>query len=255
MLQSIYMFHDACNNLRVPPDLPSPDFAAGRAMTGDLAAEQFAGDWALRIEVVTQVHVPVLGEFLARSRSELAVRIDQVAGGLVQTQRVCSTVVNDGRGIVRTEIPAAFIAALPTVSFPVDLAQRSGVWGYAADFGRQKVGWTGAGELPTDPGDPRVDDGDGDGHPGMTVRVEAPLVGAGAVYVVQVGRTTAAGAWDGAAFTGALGVPELEQSVIGASSRMLLGGPTVRPAPGLSRFQMTRGVAACGPVPSNLSDG
>ncbi len=221
-------------------------------MTPDVAAAEFAGDWTLAIVVVTRAHVPVLGDFLARSRSELAVRLDARAGGAAQTQRVCSTTVNEGRGIVRTEIPPAFVAALPVVSFPVDIAERDGSWSYAADFGRQVLGWDGLGVVPSDPLDPRVRDDDGDGHPGLTVRLEAPLVGAGAVYVVQAGRTTVSGTWDGTAFTGAVSVPEFAQSVIGASTRMLLNGPTVRPAADLSSFRMTRGVASCGPIPGTL---
>jgi hypothetical protein len=220
----------------------------GGPMTPDVAAA-FAGDWTLELVLVTRAHVPVLGDFLARSRSELAVRLDTGAGIGVQTQRVCSTTVNEGRGIVRTEIPPAFIAALPVVSFPVDLAARDGAWSYAADFGRQVLGWDGLGAIPSDPLDPRVRDDDGDGHPGLTVRVEAPLVGAGAVYVVQAGRTTVSGTWDGTAFAGAVDIPELAQSVIGASTRMLANGPTVHAAADLSSFRMTRGVASCGPIP------
>jgi hypothetical protein len=218
-------------------------------MSGVVGEAEFAGDWTLEVVVVTAAHIPILGDFLARSRSELAVRLDRGTDGLVQTQRVCSTTVNDGQGLVRTVVPPAFIAALPVVSFPVDIAERGGIWGYAADFGRQVLGWDGIGGIPTDPADPRVRDSDGDGHPGLTVQVEAPFVGTGAVYVVQVGRTTVAGTWDGMGFFGAVGVPEFAQSVIGASSQMLLSGPTVRPAPELSSFRMTRGVAPCGPIP------
>jgi len=215
-------------------------------VTGDLEAAQFGGDWTLEVVVVTRAHVPVLGDFLARSRSELAVRLDLGAGGLVQTQRVCSTIVNDGRGLVRTEVPAAFIAALPVVSFPVALTEQDGVWSYAADFGRQVLGWDGMGVLPTDPADPRVRDSDADGHPGLTVQIEAPFVGTGSVYVVQVGRTRVSATWDGTAFFGAVAVPEFAQAVIGASTRALLKGPTIRPAPELSSFRMTRGEASCG---------
>ena len=219
-------------------------------MTGEaVEMAEFAGDWTLDMVLATRARVPVLGDFLARSRSSLAVRIDVVGGHAVQTQRVCSTTVNDGRGLVRTEIPQAVIAALPAASFPIDLSLRDGAWVYAADFGRQVIGWTGEGVIPTQPTDPRVQDGDGDGRPGFTVRVEGPILGAGEVYVVQAGRTTVAGTWDGTAFSGSVGMPEFAQSVVGASSTFLLHGPELRTAPEQSSFRMVRGQAACGPIP------
>ena len=39
----------------------------------------------------------------------------------------------------------------------------------------------------------------------MTVQIEAPFVGTGSVYVVQVGRTTVFGTWDGTANYGQIG--------------------------------------------------
>ena len=109
---------------------------------------EFAGEWVLDLLLVTRASVPILGEFVTRTRSEVAVELAVRDAGVWQTQRVCTTAVNDGRGLVRTRIPPAFVAALPVISFPVDLTPTPSGWDYAADFGRQLIGWDGAGALP-----------------------------------------------------------------------------------------------------------
>ncbi len=208
------------------------------------AIVDFIGEWTLDVTLVTRAEVPVLGDFVTRTRSIAAVRLEVRDGRLWQSQRVCSSTLNDGRGIVRTLIPPTFIAALPVASFPVTLNPTAEGWSYAADFGRQVLGWDGIGTLPTAAEPTRLRDDDGDGHPGVTVRVEAPFVGTGEVYVVQAGRTLVTGAWDGAAIRGTVTVPELAQSVVGASSKMLLHGPTVTPAADPGWFRLTPGAPA-----------
>lgn len=207
----------------------------------------FAGDWVLDLVLVTRASVPILGEFVTRTRSEVAVELAVRDSGMWQTQRVCTTTVNDGRGVVRTRIPPAFVAALPVISFPVDLTPTRSGWDYAADFGRQLIGWDGVGTLPRADELARIRDDDGDGHPGLTVLVEAPVVGSGEVYVVQAGRTRVAGAWDGEAWVGSVAIPELRQTVVGASNRLFLHAPALVPDETRSRFRLTRGRASCAP--------
>lgn len=204
------------------------------------------GDWVLTMVLASSANVPVLGEFRTLTRSTLAVRIEDGPEGLVQTQRLCSSTINDGKGMVRTLLPPSFIAAVPVARFPITVAEVDGVRTYAADFGRQAIGWTGVGDFPKTADDPRIVDSDGDGHPGATVLVEAPLVGHGQVYVIQTGRTTVRGTWDGVAFVGTVDVPEFGQLVVGASSRMLANGPALVADPTRSSFRLERGRAGCG---------
>lgn len=219
-------------------------------MTGEVVeVAEFYGDWIMDLTLVSRAKVPVLGDFITRSRSELSVRLEAGASGVRQTHRICRTDLNDGRGIIKTIIPPSFIAALPVHSFAVDLSLKGSTWHYAAAFERQIIGWSGVGDLPTEASDPRIRDEDGDGHPGMTVWVEAPIAGTGEVYVVQAGQTSVTGIWDGQAFSGNVGIPEFAQKVVGASNRMLLNGPEILPDAPQSSFRMTRGVASCGRVP------
>lgn len=206
---------------------------------------EFAGDWVLELVLVTRATVPILGDFVTRTRSEAAVRLEVRDDTVWQTQRVCSTTVNDGRGLVRTLIPPAFVAAIPVISFPVALTRTPTGWSYGADFRQQRLGWDGDGTLPRPDETARLRDDDGDGHPGLTVLVQAPVVGSGEVYVVQSGRTVVSGIWSGEAFTGTVSIPELQQSVVGASRPMFLHAPTLVPDGPASRFRLTRGRASC----------
>lgn len=198
------------------------------------------GTWVMELVLASQVHVPVLRPLHSETRSVLAVRIEARGGQLWQTQQVCDARITEEQRLVRTVLPRAFVAALPLARFPVTTWSSDGAWYYAADFGRQAVGWSGVGALPGSPDDPAVVDSDGDGRPGVTVLVEAPLVGAGEVWVAQAGRTTARGRIEGDRVQGQLEVPELEQRVLGASNRLLLHAPQIEPDPAASRFEMRR---------------
>jgi len=198
------------------------------------------GTWVMQLVLASRVHVPVLRELRSETRSVLAVRIEASDGQLWQTQQVCDARITEEQRLVRTVLPPAFVAALPVARFPIQTWERAGEWYYAADFGRQAVGWSGAGALPTSPDDPALVDSDGDGRPGVTVRVEAPIVGTGEVWVAQVGRTTASGRIEADHVRGQLQVPELRQRVLGASSRLLEHPPQIEPDPSGSRFEMRR---------------
>ena len=198
------------------------------------------GTWVMVLTLASRVQVPMLRELRSETRSVLAVRIEARGGQLWQAQRVCDARINEEQRLVRTLLPPAFVASLPSASFPVSTWEAGGAWYYSADFGRQAVGWSGSGALPSAPEDPAVVDSDGDGRPGATVLVEAPFVGAGEVWVAQVGRTTASGRIEADRIAGAVAVPELRQRVLGASSRLLLHAPEITPDPASSRFEMWR---------------
>lgn len=196
--------------------------------------------WDMEMVLASRADVPVLGATRAQVRSTLAARLVRTPEGWVQEQEVCTSQVVDRKGLVKTRLPDAFVDALPTARFPVELTPADGGWRYAADFGLQAIGWTGEGALPREAADPRVVDHEGDGKPGATVLVEAPIAGTGEVWVVQVGRTRAEGRLgDDGAIVGRLSVRGFAQAVIGASSRLLRHGPRVTPDDDASWFRMT----------------
>lgn len=196
-------------------------------------------DWRLELVIATLAHAPILGVLRAEGRSELAVHLERTPTGWKQTHEVCTSSVHEATRIVHTELPAAFVAALPDATFPITFDPAVG-GRYEAAFGPQPVGWTGTGALPTSLDDPRVIDWEGDGHPAATVLVTAPFVGTGEVYVVQSGETRLAGVvGEDGVIRGSVGVVGYANRVLGASSKLLAHGPEVTPDPARSWFRLT----------------
>jgi hypothetical protein len=139
-------------------------------------------------------------------------------------------------------MPPAFIAALGTHAYPVELAWEDGGWRYRADLGTEHVGWRpDDGALPTDGSDPRVFDWDRDGRPAATIRLVVPVAPDGELYVVQRGHSVL----DGRVVTaeraeGAIDVRVFEQAVLEARPGFLRRSPEVRQDPERSRFVLER---------------
>lgn len=216
-------------------------FLPGFANAETSSAPSPTGRWTLEMVVATRALIPVLGATRAEVRSVLDVTIEAGPDGLVQSQRVCTSQLVDRGRLVKTVLPEAFVRALPVARFPITLTPDASGWAYEADFGAQSVGWTGEGALPRDAAAPSVVDWDNDGQPGATVRIQAPIVGTGVVYVVQQGRTLVSGRFgaDGS-ISGSVTVVGFGQQVIGASSALLEHAPTIEQDPARSSFRMSR---------------
>jgi hypothetical protein len=81
-------------------------------------------------------------------------------------------------------------------------------------------------------------DDDGDGHPGVTVRVEHALLGAGEVYVAQTTTTRLEGAVDADGTARGPATVETAQVVLGASTWWLRLPTRPRPVPDASVFRL-----------------
>jgi len=201
---------------------------------------ELMGFWSLTLVVATRATVPILGTMLAEVHSELTVRIYKENERIIQEQHVCSSILHEQQKLVKTILPEKLIASLPVARFEPVWENREGTWYYEADFGRQALGWNGQGPLPEKPASPNVIDTDQDGQPGVTVLVEAPLVGKGEVWLAQVGHTRVVGKGNENQIQGTVSVPEMDSHVLGASNAMLLHAPTVTFDPHRSFFSMTR---------------
>jgi len=156
---------------------------------GSAEVPDLTGTWIL-IQVYPQIAVlPLAGEVPRSSTVVQFVDIEQDGETLTMRDRYCFTLVDDGTPLVKTEIPEAFMAALaPTPRTAVLRAAEEGIAFEAANY----VEVRGAvlddpltDPLPIDPFDPRVIDQDGDGQPGMTVRVTVLGIVEGETYIVQ----------------------------------------------------------------------
>jgi len=205
-----------------------------------------SGRWAM-VQIYPQIAVlPIAGEVPRSSLVVQFVDIAQEGAALTMLDRYCFTDVEDGTPLVKTEIPEAFMASL--VPAPRVGTLRETDEGIAFE-GASYVEVRGAAlddpatdPLPTDPLDPRVIDQDGDGHPGMTVRVTVLGIVEGETYIVQRVQYRLSG-W-------LIGPDRIEgrvewideQSVLAATNPLLeadtLGWPD--PDPTAHRFVMAR---------------
>lgn len=223
-----------------------PDQRLSSAQEASSALAQppsLGGTWAQEFVTASTSRVPVVGEVDSVARTFLLVEIAQEGRALRISSRVCAMEMDTG-SVVRTEIPRAFVRALPARTNRARLLERDGSWSIR-DWSTFEV--IGADlpdpqntPLPRRAGDPYIVDQDGDGHPGMTVNIRGMV--SGEIYVVQRGwseldaTTVNADRIDGAVRW------SMEQRVLGASRWMLDSEPPTWPStnPAASYFRTVR---------------
>jgi hypothetical protein len=180
--------------------------------------------------------IPLVGERI-RTSSSLALLDIQQDHLLVHAQEVtCSTTIDNGTALVKTEIPDKFIQSLPELSWTATLEPGEEGLRFATPWvttvNGARLEDPENDPLPTRADDPRVVDQDGDGKPGLTVHVSVMggLI-SGDVYVVQRDRSKLSGTVVSPDEVDGLVEWSSEQSVLGASNPFLLGGTTARPDP------------------------
>jgi len=176
------------------------------------------------------------------------VRHEQDGTALVISHEVC-VVVNESPPQVPTTtvIPQAYVDGLDSYTRAgTYTADDSGSFDYYAERHIALSGLTGltdpeTEDLPTSSDDPRVIDQDGDGHPGMTIRLEG--FPSGELYIVQRDATELVGkAVDANTITGILTV-STEQVVLESMPvqlKELNPSAVVDPDPAKSYFTMVR---------------
>jgi hypothetical protein len=212
-----------------------------------------AGTWAMELSVATKVVLPVIGGLANWTNSSLLVEIRREGDQWVQSHRTCAVVMGSSPALARTVVPDAFIAALPTRSYPLSLRADGEGWTSLADPGPLAVGFDpGAGPMPTSVEAAAIRDFDGDGQPGASVEVEVPMVSLqGQVWVVQNGHTVFRGeSVSEQEISGRAVVVRLEQYTLGATHPWLVSNPKIVVVPEKSRFVMRRAPtgADCGVI-------
>ena len=162
---------------------------AAHCCVGAAEIPDLAGTWVM-VQVYPQIAVlPLAGEVPRSSTVVQFVDVAQDGETLTMRDRYCFTLVEDGTPLVRTEIPDAFMASLvPTPRTAALRATEEGIAFEAENYVEVRGATLAsplADPLPTDPLDPRVIDQDGDGQPGMTVRVTVLAIVEGETYIVQ----------------------------------------------------------------------
>lgn len=209
------------------------------------AQPNLSGQWA-RLEVTTALSkVPVLGDLTAETRAWTIVTLEHRGDRLTVKEQLCALDNQTLGGVVKTIFPPAFLAAVSGLPRTARLEASPAGLRYRETRPLHIKGATlvnpETDPLPRGLEDPRVEDTDGDGQPGLTVRIEGFVEGD--VYVVQRDRSELRGEVhsSGQQIKGLIRW-SVEQSVIGASREMLASTPDSRPHPEAKRsyFRMRR---------------
>lgn len=199
------------------------------------------GTYGLELSLASLADLPFLGSTPGRSLSWSLTTVSATPEGLVQSHKTCAVRMEGRTGNSSVHVPAAFVAALPVRTYPIDLSA-----GYTADLGLDAVGFDPArGPLPTRIDEHAVIDWDHDGQPGATVELRIPLLGTYQLYVAQQahirleGKTNGAdGANGGGGASGGVAYVAFDQHTLGASSAFFDRSPRVAPVPEDSRFTL-----------------
>ncbi len=193
------------------------------------------GTYGLELSLASLADLPFLGSTPGRSLSWSLTSVSATPEGLVQSHKTCAVRMEGRTGNSSVHVPAAFVAALPVRTYPIDLSA-----GYTADLGLDAVGFDPArGPLPTRIDEPAVIDWDHDGQPGATVELRIPLLGTFQLYVAQQAHIRLEGKTNGAGgASGGVAYVAFDQHTLGASSAFFDRSPRVAPVPEDSRFNL-----------------
>ena len=207
-------------------------------------APDLRGAWRMDLSLTTKATIPVLGETIIQTGSVYLVSIVGTAEAPIQQQTVCSITPDSSRSIATTTIPPGFIDAMPDKRFALQVRPQGAGWTVSGDMKMLAIGYDlelSGDQIPQDADHPAVRDHEGDGHPGATVHLKAPLFGQVEVYMLQRARTTVAGTWDGRdRIDGKARVHDFGQRTVGASNRLFVANPKLEAVPETSTWRMSR---------------
>lgn len=240
------------------PDATQPDAAPDAAPPDPITVDDYTGTWAIRFDQSGYEDLPALGRTAATiiSLNRIEITPGDAPDTLTLTTELCAVDFERETELVQTVIPQAYIDALPILDRPATIRGRAldAPWhieirGAELDDPEDP--------LPTEPDDPRVTDGDGDGNPGLTVLSTGVIDGQ--IYTVQRARTrlsaTLVDAPDRSTLDGEIEWRN-EDSVLDADNELLRDAVTAQPDPDASGMLGTRIDPAldCAAIIANQTD-
>lgn len=223
--------------------------SAGALLVGGVSAARPHADapptgrYALQLRVASTARVRFVGTTQSLASSTLLVNLAPGPGGWTQSHQVCASQIDSGSPMAHLIVPRSFIESLPTRSYGADVGTRVGS-PYLADLGEEAIGFDPAltgGKLPRHPAEPGVQDPDGDGEPGATLRLRMPRLGSARLFVVQRSHLVLRGRrispnW----IEGSVDIRLQEQHTLRADPGIFAQNPSVRPDPARSGFTLIR---------------
>jgi hypothetical protein len=148
-----------------------------------------SGTWA-HVQVYSQYSTfPIVGRTQNVTTVILHVQTEQTESTVVMRDAYCATTIDNGTILASTVIPDAFLSSLSSNPRIATLTETDDgirfVQEWYTEIRGARLDDPEDEPLPTSPDDPRVSDQDGDGKPGMTVKVKILGMISGETYVVQ----------------------------------------------------------------------
>ena len=218
-------------------------FALGLCLSVGIAAlaapPSLSGQWVM-LQVYPRIAlVPMVGVSTQTSFVVQQVDIEQDALSLEVLASYCFTTIEESSPLATTEIPDAFMQSIRPAPDTARLQEEDGQFTFQQDTHLEIRGAMlekpETEDLPTEAGDPRVFDQDGDGAPGMSVNIN--LLGAleEQIYVVQRFQYTLEGSVVSPDRIEGLVEWADEQVILAATNPMLLAGSESEPDPDPSK--------------------
>ncbi len=223
---------------------PAAAEAPGATQTG--GSPTLVGTWRFDMVIMTRAHVPVLGDTVVETHKVMIARFSEEGdGGLRAWHTACGMHARSSRRLARTWFPQSFVDALADQTYPVEVEQHADALPtIRAHVEPVRLGWDPAisgGSMPHEADEAGVVDVDHDGHPGVTLYVQAPIFGDVRVYVVQGSETWIEGRFETPdRITGSARLVDLDQRVLGASNPLFTSNVPITPDDGGSWFTMQR---------------
>jgi hypothetical protein len=213
------------------------------------------GTWAGREVIVTVAQAPVIGTTTTRTVNLTQLAITADGAGYAASRTVCDVQLESSSPLATPSLLPAFVAALPVRVIPVTHDGARLRFAGPLELRGVELADPATDALPTRADDPRVRDLDGDGHGGMTVRIEIIGLGNVETYLVQREQIDLVGGFASAdRMTGAADVRRLEQVVIGASNRLFETTPDMAVDAASSRYELVRTGAGCAEIIARAGD-
>lgn len=214
------------------------------APAGYASHEQgLSGVWVMAQLTTTAARIPIVGDVYATSRLVTLHRLRHQRDRLQGEGQLCNLELHSGSRFVRTTVPRAGQASLPTPVFDARIGADAN--GRLTLSQERRFVVVGArltdprlDPLPHAPSDPAVFDEDRDGQPGMTIEIGGLV--SGRIFVAQRSWTELSGRMiDRDRIVGSVRFGN-EQVVLRATSMLLAHAPASRAVPERSWFRMTR---------------
>jgi hypothetical protein len=206
----------------------------------DKDAALFLGQYAIRGNLATIQNLPFVGKTPALSSAYSLLTLERDGSGVKAIERNCHITITSS-GPVKQLIPDALPQSAAPIVSPFRIWPEGGSLRFAKDESPIVIGAKVQGHseaLPTSASDARVVDQDGDGHPGVTVKVSGLITGE--IYLVQRVRQSWSGQLDADGnLSFALMQDAGEQTILDASSSLLKKTPDISKDPDASKTNVS----------------